>query len=235
MPIRAICAAILTFFISLTIASAAPVVILSGEVDGQGPGSLVDDATAISLPAGAILMFNDATGQTRTLTGPYEGPIGADQTTGPAQTGLDRLIASREAEVSRLGAIRAAPGHAARNPDLISVAQTSVQCLQRDGVARLWRPTTLDADSHITITDIASGASRRLVWHGGGTLLNWPEGLEIGMGSAFRLDLDIAARPVVVTLHRAAETFDDDQELLTWMSSVGCRRQAFALMGRLAN
>ncbi|MGD1922723.1 MAG: hypothetical protein ACFB03_00845 [Paracoccaceae bacterium] len=215
-------------------ASAAPVIILSGEVNGQGPGSLIEETPVISIPTGAVLVFNDPTGQTQTIAGPFEGPINADRTadTAPA-SGLDRLIASRSAEQSLLGAIRTAPGLAPTEAELISIAQSSVQCLASGVKARLWRPETLNADSFFKVTHANSGAVAGSVWHDGTQQVDWPSEVPLISGAHYRVELEIAPRPVEITLFLAPRTFDTDTDLASWMGRVGCRRQAFALLDRI--
>ena len=215
--------------------TAAPVVILSGEVNGQGPGSLVEETTIVSIPAGALLMFNDPTGQTKTLTGPFEGPLNADPSGTAPTSGLDRLVASRAAEQARLGAIRAAPGHLPREAELISVAQTSVQCLAQNADARLWRPETLNADSFFKLTQVDGNAVARSVWHADVAEIAWPADVPLVSGGRYLVELEIAPRPVEITLFVAPDNLDSEADLAAWMGQVGCRRQAFALLDRIAN
>lgn len=216
-------------------AAAGPVVILSGEVNGNGPGSVVDEATVISLPAGAVLMMNDASGQTRTLTGPYDGPIGAAGNGAAEASGLERLVATRAAETSRLGAIRAAPGQIPPDAAMISIAQSAVQCAPADAAIRLWRPETMDADSHVTITDPASGAEAQMIWHQGVATVEWPAALPLVSGRAYLVEMDLVPRPVEITLHRPETEIADTAALAEWMTGKGCRRQALALLDRLSN
>lgn len=228
--------AFIILFCSATAAGAAPVVILSGEVDGQGPGSLIDETTVISVPAGKTLVFNDPAGQTKTITGPFEGPINADAAGDAAPaSGLDRLIASRSAEQSRLGAIRAAPGQIPREAELISVVRTSVQCLAQGGQAVLWRPETLDGDSFVTLTYGDTGATAQSIWRSGVSRLEWPSEVPLLSGARYLVELEIAPRPVEITLYLAPREFASDADLAAWMGQVGCRRQAFALLDRIAN
>ena len=233
---RIACIAMLVLFALRGAALGAPVVILSGEVNGQGPGSLVEETTVVSIPAGAMVMFNDPSGQTRTLTGPFEGPINADAAGGAGTaSGLDRLIASRSAEQSRLGAIRAAPGQTPREAELISVVQTSVQCLAAGADAQLWRPETLRADSFFKLTHPDSGAVARSVWHADVAQIAWPPEVPLASGARYLVELEVAPRPIEVTLFLAPAEFDSDAELAAWLGQVGCRRQAFTLLDRIAN
>ncbi len=217
-------------------AHAAPVVILSGEVNGQGPGSLIEESTVISLPAGAMLIFNDATGQTKTLAGPFEGPINGEQTTsGETSSGLDRLITSHSAEQSRLGAIRSLPGQVPRDPDVISVAQSSVQCLPMNGKAELWRPSTLNVDSFFSVSHAETSVRAKSVWHADVERIAWPSEVPVVSGGRYLIELEVAPRPVEITLYIAPQKFASDAELASWMGQVGCRRQAYVVLKRVAN
>lgn len=231
-----LCLAMIVLLGGLHAALAAPVVILSGEVGGQGPGSLIEETTVVSIPAGATVMFNDPAGQTKTITGPFEGPINADASADTSSgSGLDRLIASSLEEQSRLGAIRAAPGHLPREAELISVAQSAVQCLAAGAEARLWRPETLNADSLLTLTHADSGAEARAIWRQGAAQIDWPSGVPLVSGARYLVELEIAPRPVEVTVFLAPSDFDTTSDLAAWMGQIGCRRQAFALLDRIAN
>lgn len=228
--IRAVFLAFVTQVALASAALAAPVVILAGDAGGAGPGSIVDDSQIISLPAGASLMFNDATGQTRTIQGPYNGAIGAKTGAGAATSGLDRLIASRKAEQSRLGAIRAAPGQTPRDASLISITQSATQCVKHGSAAQLWRPSTMDADSALRISEIGGDGNTELVWHRGQQTLDWPAAPQAISGKRYLIEMDIAPRPVKILLHLAPKPFGSDAELAAWMGDMGCRRQALALL-----
>jgi hypothetical protein len=54
-------------------------------------------------------------------------------------------------------------------------------------------------------------------------------------GGRYLVELEIAPRPVEVTLYLAPQDFGSDADLAAWMGQVGCRRQAFALLDRIAN
>ncbi|MCA8926667.1 MAG: hypothetical protein KDC18_01255 [Alphaproteobacteria bacterium] len=215
---------------------AAPVVVLSSTVPGLQPGSMVDSATAVAVPAGGMVMINDAAGKTRTIAGPYDGPIGetaAKAGDGGMMANLGRLVASRDTEQTRLGAVRAAPDQQLRDPALITVAHSATQCGLPEAPLRLWRPGTMDGDNRLTITDLASGASAERVWHAGRTVIDWPATLPARDGARYRIRLEIAPRPVELELHRAPAGLDTPARLAAWMESVGCRRQALLLLDTL--
>ncbi|MBY8974841.1 hypothetical protein KHP62_03410 [Rhodobacteraceae bacterium NNCM2] len=216
-------------------AQAAPVVVLSSSIDSLGPGSVVDSATQIELPAGAVLVINDATGKTRTLTGPFSGAIGETAKAGGESglmTDLARLVETRETEQARLGAIRAAPGQVLRDPGLISISQSSTQCIAGETVT-LWRPATMTADSTLSITEIGSGATAELFWDATSPTMVWPDALAPQDGGRYRFDLSIAPRPIELELHIAPTEFASPAQQAAWMSSKGCRRQAALVLDDL--
>ncbi len=217
---------------------AEPVVVLSGQVGDLGPGSVVDSATPVDLPAGAVLVVNDATGQTRTIAGPYAGPIGNSASAGGdggLVASLGQLVASRDAEQSTLGAIRSAPGQTTRDPQVLTVTNSSVQCAPADGAIRLWRPGTMDVDSRLAITDMATNARTEVIWHAGDAALAWPAGLPATDGGRYRIELDVAPRAIELELHFVPTGLDATDRLAAWMSGVGCRRQALLLLGTIGS
>ena len=151
-------------------AMAAQVVVLSGQTDKLAPGSVADAETKISLVAGQSLVINDENGATRTLVGPYDGPIGgsADRTqSGSIADNFSRLLSAPKSEQGRLGASRtvlmsAPAGNHAQTAEevmLIDVSQPGKLCVNASGQPWLWRADSLDTNSRLTITNIARNQS----------------------------------------------------------------------------
>lgn len=86
-------------------ALAGDVVVLDSSVSSIPPGGMFDEAHVVSVPAGGQLTLITADGQTRVLSGPYDGAIGSEtQAEGVSMTAL---TASREGDTKVLGAVRA--------------------------------------------------------------------------------------------------------------------------------
>ena len=85
-------------------AFAADVVVLDSTASSIAPGSIMNDAAAVDIPGGAVVTLIMADGETRTVAGPYTGPVGQAQS---ADAGVSALTASRGSETKVLGAIRA--------------------------------------------------------------------------------------------------------------------------------
>lgn len=85
-------------------AFAADVVILDSTAAAIAPGSILNDAQAVDIPGGAVVTLIMPDGETRTVAGPYSGPVGQAQS---ADGGVSALTASRGSETKVLGAIRA--------------------------------------------------------------------------------------------------------------------------------
>lgn len=236
MTIRIPFLAVAAYLATSLAAAAAPVVILTGSAGGQGPGAVVDDAQLVELAPGAVLIFNDAAGQTRTLTGPYQGPIGAPPPTADASTSaLERLVAARSVEQSRLGAIRAAPGQTPRDPELISIAHSATQCFRDAGAARLWRPETLNVDSRLLIRALDDDGEATVFWRAGEGSIAWPAALPLRSGGRYLVRLEAAPRAVELALHQAPMDRAGTEALAERMVGAGCRRQALALLDRVVN
>lgn len=85
-------------------AFAADIVVLDSSASAIAPGSILNDAAAVDIPGGATVTLIMADGETRTVSGPYSGPVGEAQS---AEGGVSALTASRGSETKVLGAIRA--------------------------------------------------------------------------------------------------------------------------------
>ena len=223
--------------IALTGAVAAPVVILSSTVDDYTPGMVLDGATEIAVPAGGLVMFNDATGATRTLNGPYSGAI--SQAEGGAKddntlvASLSRLVVSREDEQAKLGAIRALPGNLAREIYVLDVARSATQCAAMGQPIRFWRPETLRGDALFSISAEDGGAPVVLTWRAADETLDWPDSVPVTDGAAYQVKLDFTPRPAQITLRLVPSAIEEPAAIAAWMADAGCRRQALQLVASL--
>jgi hypothetical protein len=219
-------------------AQAAPVVVLSSTLGDLPPGSIVDGATKITVPAGGLVMINDATGSTRTLVGPYAGPIGETavaESAGGSEiaNSLSRLIASRDDQQAKLGAVRAAPTQRVHEPELLTVANSATQCVFAGEPISLWRPTTLDANTRLTIRDVETGAAVIRTWRRGTTEIEWPTDLPMRDSAKYQISLDVSPRPVELELHVGQAALSDPAAKIAWMRDVGCKRQALQMLALL--
>jgi len=88
-------------FVSL----AGDVVVLDSTVASVPAGGMFDENFEVSVPAGGQLTLITADGQTRVLSGPYNGAIGSEQDA--SGVSLTALTASRDGDTKVLGAVRA--------------------------------------------------------------------------------------------------------------------------------
>ena len=86
-------------------AAAANIVILDSNVAEIAPGEVVSDQMAVIIPAGAAVTIILASGETRVISGPYDGAIGAAEAVGAASIG--EFTRTRGGETKVLGAVRA--------------------------------------------------------------------------------------------------------------------------------
>lgn len=85
-------------------ALAADVVVLDSTASAIAPGSIINDRAEVLIPDNAVVTLIMPDGETRTVAGPYSGPVGDAKS---ADGGVTALTASRGSETKVLGAIRA--------------------------------------------------------------------------------------------------------------------------------
>ena len=85
-------------------AFAADVVVLDSTASAIAPGSIINDRAEVNIPGNATVTLIMPDGETRTVAGPYTGPVGDAKS---ADGGVSALTASRGSETKVLGAIRA--------------------------------------------------------------------------------------------------------------------------------
>ena len=85
-------------------ALAADVVVLDSTASAIAPGSIFNDRAVVEIPGDAVVTLIMPDGETRTVAGPYSGPVGEAKS---ADGGVSALTASRGSETKVLGAIRA--------------------------------------------------------------------------------------------------------------------------------
>lgn len=83
----------------------ADVVILDSSVAALASGDVVAEEQSVAIPAGESVTLVMSDGETRVVSGPYDGPIGAAGSAGAGGVGL--LAAGRGGETKVLGAVRA--------------------------------------------------------------------------------------------------------------------------------
>ena len=230
--------AVLILAISTSSAMSAPVVILVSTIDGLTPGSVIEGDTLVDIPAGGMIILNDETGATRTLSGPYSGALKETVASGNATdtgvvTSLSRLLTSREEAQTKLGAVRALPSQMVDDANLISIARSGSQCGSVGAAISLWRPETLNADSRIAITNISTNRHVEMLWQGGQSVIAWPDDLPAMDGARYLVKLEISPRPVEIELHLVPDTLVSVTQRAAWMSDAGCHRQALQLLAEL--
>lgn len=219
------------------LAQAAPVVVLMSTSGDLKPGDVRDSGEVISLSAGQTVMLNDATGQTRQLDGPYNGPLGGSSSGGSDASvveSLARLVAKRADNQSKVGAIRGDGGQAS-DPSLISVAQFGPQCLEATSDLVLWRPKPQPAPMRMQIMDLETGASAEVTWEPADRTLPWPAaafGQDGGRYWVFWPDHETTQKSTEIQLH-ITQPLANPAERAAWMDRTGCERQALIVVEKM--
>ncbi len=88
-----------------SVAVAGDVVVLDSTVGSIPPGEVLDEAQVVSVPSGGQLTLITADGETRLLSGPFDGPIGSAEQA--SAVSLSSLASGRGGDTKVLGAVRA--------------------------------------------------------------------------------------------------------------------------------
>ena len=220
-----------------SVAQASEIVVIESTAPGVEAGVFLDSADAVSIPAGASILIVEADGSTRTVEGPFDGPLGAaaapDADSAGLMANLGKLISEREEEEQVLGAIRTAPGQVAEAVYVVDVGRSGDVCVPEGAAIRLWRPVLMAAESETTLTG-AAGEPVTALWLEGEQFLDWPVALPAEDGERYAIRLAIAPRPAEVRLRFVPASLETDTRRAAWMAGAGCRRQAERLLQGLA-
>ncbi|MEM9043267.1 MAG: hypothetical protein AAGC81_01125 [Pseudomonadota bacterium] len=235
--IASLLGACLSLIAAATPSMAAPVVILMSTSSELKPGDVRDSGDTVSLSAGQTVMLNDASGQTRNLTGPYNGPLGGSGgSTADASivASLSRLVAKRQENQDKVGAVRGNAG-SANDPNLISVAQFGAQCLEGDAPLVLWRPKPQPAPMRMMIIDIESDQSAIMTWQPADRSLPWPAatlGQDGGRYWIYWPDHEATQKAIEIQLHMS-KAIANPAARASWMEQTGCERQALIVVEKM--
>ncbi len=215
---------------------ASEVIVLESTVAAYAPGVSLPSSGLINLPAGAALSVLDANGATRTISGPYSGPVAADAPAGDGVLAvLGQLVREDDRERSMLGAVRAfSKSDTLRDPLAIDVSETGTFCLPAGQSPVFWRPEKLDLDTRFSIRSWSSNTDPLIAyWKKGDRVLGWPPHVAIGDGDTFVLKVEAARTSAEVTILRMPPTVTSDLEQIVWLAQHGCRPQARRMVGSM--
>lgn len=167
----------------------ADMIVVASTTIGIGPGHVITDGTAISVPDGASLTLLDQSGKTVVVTGPFDGAPTASGGTGGDNalvSALASLIERNEKTANTLGASRslgATGGIIDRPLSAVDVAVGGTYCLA-PGSAQLLRRDTA-APARITLRDSRTAQSAEVAFASGQAAVPWPAGLALETGHEY--------------------------------------------------
>ncbi len=91
-----------------TTGAAADAVILDSTAPGLSIGQVIAEGQRLSLPGGASVTLMTRSGQSLTLTGPFDGAVPADA--GPGRDGVADMMRNQGVQMRDLGATRTLRG-----------------------------------------------------------------------------------------------------------------------------
>lgn len=210
-------------------AMAADLFVLSATGASFAEGDVIDSATSISLPAGAVLTFMDENGAETTLEGPFDGaPAPAASGGGGSNTMqlLNALVAKNKTSDVSLGAVRSGGEETPDlpNPWVLSVHHEGHQCV-KPGKIQFWRA---DAETAMKGQLQIGSKKAKLPWKAGKHVVNVPS-KAIKDGKTIKIKT--GAEPLEITVHYQPSDVEGKAKTAAWMVEKGCETQALALLG----
>jgi hypothetical protein len=182
------------------------------------PGKRLPDNARLTLQGADQLILLDGRG-TRMLRGPGTFTAGA----APQQIASAQPVLQRRA---RIGAVRGVEGGVLRPPSLwhADIAQDETFCLADPPAITLWRRDTAAA-LPLTITRVADGATRHVVFDAGASTAAWPADLTPVDGARYRLSRRDVVKPALLTFRGLGRTPAALQDLASSLIAAGCNTQ----------
>jgi hypothetical protein len=192
-----------------------------------GSSHALDDK--ITIPAGASIRVVMPSGKTRTIAGPYSGPV-ADLARG--QKLDERVIAWIKNLFQTGGSSERTPGatRGMRPPDppptfswtAVPVSADSTMCAQSGARLQLVRAPSRAAD-RVTVVDLGTGNKGEAQWKANSTTADWPADLALRTDATYVLL--VPGRPQRQVTLRLLERLPGDDDVLAELAARGCRRQ----------
>jgi hypothetical protein len=247
-PLAVLLAALLAALVAVPAASAAQLVVVESTVKGLSAGQVLDESTALQIPAGGQVTVISEDGRISKLTGPYSGKPaaslidlggGGGGNPGTVQA-LSRLFVSNQPSATSWGTFRGdetASTFRGGDPTApaeiwaVDVRRSETACVPAGGSLTLWRP---DAGEplDIILLHIASGREATLAFAAAVQGLSWPAAVPMLDGGEYairdtsnRWERRLSLR--IIPTDRAGQV---DQA--AWMSDAGCFRQARAMLAQ---
>ena len=227
-------AVIATFAIAVQVTSGAgaELVVVASTAPGFAPGTIVDGAQILVLPAGASVTLVSADGGTMMLRGPFADAPGG----GSGDGKIVQIIAdflNPERTTTGIATVREIGGNIPVDPYVIAIGRSGAHCVPSDRPLRIWRAAADNATS-VTIQRIGNGAEQKVAipWQAGAATLAWPAELPPTDGSTFFIRLRSATTGTKVTL-LVFPMLPTEAHRVAWMIEYGCIRQAKQLISTL--
>lgn len=227
---------LLTALLLLGPARAETIVVASTGDGAPAPGTRLDEGRAISLPAGARLTLLSQSGIMQVIEGPFDGvPVVAgdarpDDAFEENWSAVVALVGFPDAQSDVMGATRRTRGEFHVPPGLwhVSVDSSGPRCTA-PGPVHLWRRA---AEQGATLS--ARSAAGRLIdvaWPAGDPVFALPS--QFAKPGRLVVTVDGEMRVLSLAVAPADLPSSPSGEVLSWLLSQDCQRQALTLIRRV--
>jgi hypothetical protein len=220
-----------------TIQAADMVVIHTKATQFYSAGQLLDSQTPVNLPVKAEITVVFASGNVKTITGPYEGKLGDSGLTPPADPRLVTALADFLREQNSSSLVRGTPP-AADNIWWVDISTNKrYYCVAPSNPVTLWRSDSQSQSaSTLLIKRKATGETTQDVWPANQSTLRWPTNLPLVYGDTYTVELQTrqgGATFKKLIVYQLPDNLPTDSHKVVWMVGRGCIPQANLLLASL--
>jgi hypothetical protein len=229
---------VLTIAASLCVAAgvqAADLVVIQSTDASLSPGHVIDSAEPFVVAAGAQVTLVSQSGETITLDGPHDGPVGTGDDSGDGGlVGALAALISQDAEddTGSLGAFRALDMPEPHDPWALNLLQPGIHCLAAGLAPELWLPSLMPW------SDVAIARSNEewfeIAWPAGAETQPWPDGLPLEDGARYAARVGDMSQ-VEVKLRVIPEAEATPAHQVVWMAENECEGQARKLLAAMSS
>ena len=156
------------------------VVVSNSAAIGFARGTVIEDGSNVTIPAGARLALIDVSGRGLIVRGPYKGPLHAPLSETPKTASVLATVKSILTAGSLSSGVARKAGDDPHPPDprLIDVSGDATVCVDLGGMVELWSHPPARR-TKLFVTRLATGERAELEWPANESTVPWPGTIQI--------------------------------------------------------
>ena len=218
-----------------SVVGAAQLVVVDSTAADLKPGTVLDSAKPVQVPAGAIVTVVGDDGKVSTLKGPFSGTVagsGGGKADPSLVAALSKLVTPGGSGQTPLGAMRGGKPPGSPGPWDIDVLKAGSYCVPAKATPMLWRGEADKAGS-ATLHLLPGGEKVTVEFAAGAASVAWPKNLPLKDDAQYLAKTSWRTAVAKIAIFLVPDGLPSDAHRVVWMSNQGCGQQARALLATL--